>query len=167
MSIAYIYTDGSCLNNPGYGAHGFIAIDESGEEIQRYLCFGGVDSTNNKEELSAILAALRSFANDPTRKWQKLIIYSDSKYAINCITKWIHGWKRNNWITSNKSEVKNKDILEDIDEELQTCKRKKISVDFTWVKAHDTNVYNNTIDVAVRDLATSYKEKHEKQQKRS
>jgi ribonuclease HI len=153
------YTDGASRGNPGrggYGAvvlypdiHGQIHIDE----------IGGYEdpTTNNRMELSAVLASLNHFIGyydqaaiesivggglnarqKPVQKpgqnlGQKLSfsIYTDSSYVLKGINEWIHGWKRNNWITSTKEPVKNEDVWRKLDQALQTLK--KLPLDIKWV----------------------------------
>jgi ribonuclease HI len=102
----YIFTDGSSLGNPGPGGWGAVVVaDEKVREI------GGEEkhTTNNRMELFAVIAALRNTSLDA-----QIILHTDSSYAINGITKWVHGWQRKNWKNSEKEEVKNRDLWEDL-----------------------------------------------------
>lgn len=101
----YIFTDGSSLGNPGAGGFGAIVVD--GETVKE-LGGGEKHTTNNRMELSAAIAALAHLGE--TEK--KIILRTDSSYVINGITKWVFGWKKNNWITSQKQEVMNRDLWE-------------------------------------------------------
>lgn len=102
-----IFTDGSSLRNPGSGGWGAIVID--GEKVRE--C-GGAEkhTTNNRMELSAAIGALKHIGE--TEK--NIVLHTDSSYVINGITKWVHGWKRNNWKNSEKEEVKNRDLWEEL-----------------------------------------------------
>jgi ribonuclease HI len=103
----YIFTDGSSLGNPGPGGWGAIVV--SGERV-RELGGGEKHTTNNRMELSATIAALKHVAETD----DKIILHTDSSYCINGITKWVHGWKRSNWKNSEKEEVKNRDLWEEL-----------------------------------------------------
>ena len=96
-----IWTDGSCLGNPGPGGWGFIATNGI-ETAER--CGGEKDTTNNKMELTAVIKALRA-----ARKHNEIEIHTDSQYVKNGMQSWIKNWKRNNWKTSDKKPVKNKE----------------------------------------------------------
>ena len=97
-----IYTDGSCLNNPGNG--GWAAIINDNEIIKKIS--GSVkDTTNNKMELTAPIMALQEIDKN-----NEIEIYTDSQYVRLGITEWIHKWIKNNWQTSKKEPVKNKEL---------------------------------------------------------
>ena len=97
-----IYTDGSCLNNPGNG--GWAAIINDNEIIKKIS--GSVkDTTNNKMELMAPIMALQEIDKN-----NEIEIYTDSQYVRLGITEWIHKWIKNNWQTSKKEPVKNKEL---------------------------------------------------------
>ena len=97
-----IYTDGSCLNNPGNG--GWAAIINDNNVILK-ISGSEKNTTNNKMELMAPISALKKI-----NKNKKVEIYTDSKYVKLGITEWIHKWTRNNWQTSKKEDVKNKKL---------------------------------------------------------
>ena len=97
-----IYTDGSCLNNPGNG--GWAAIINDNDKIIK-ISGGEKNTTNNKMELMAPINALKKIDKD-----KKVEIYTDSKYVKLGITEWIHKWTKNNWQTSKKEDVKNKEL---------------------------------------------------------
>lgn len=103
MSIR-IFTDGSSRGNPGPGGWG--AIIDLGDRVVE---LGGRENrtTNNRMELTAALEAL-SWARSHSHR--DATVFCDSKYVINGITSWIHGWQRNGWITSGKKEVENRDL---------------------------------------------------------
>ena len=97
-----IYTDGSCLNNPGDGGWAAI-INDDGEVLK--ISGSEKSTTNNKMELMAPINALKKINKD-----NKVEIYTDSKYVKLGITEWIHKWIKNNWQTSKKENVKNKEL---------------------------------------------------------
>ncbi len=104
-NIISIFTDGSSLGNPGPGGWGAIVIfDGKVKEL------GGEEkpTTNNRMELSAAIGALEFVGNTD----KQIVLHTDSSYVINGITKWVFGWRKNNWITSTKTEVINRDLWE-------------------------------------------------------
>ena len=135
-----VYTDGSCLGNPGAGGWAFLIIrgdkliSKSGSEI---------NSTNNRMELTAAIKALEYLDNDNVLK-----INTDSNYLKNGINSWILKWKNDNWLNSKKEPVKNKDLWIELD---QLTKSKNIL--WQWVKAHQDNNYNNLVDNLAREAA--------------
>jgi len=102
-----IFTDGSSLGNPGKGGWG--AIVRSGTKVRE---LGGSDAhtTNNRMEMTAIIEALRFLGDEK----DPITIYTDSKYTIDGITKWVQGWRKNGWKTKNKTEVLNRDLWENL-----------------------------------------------------
>ena len=118
-----IYTDGSCLSNPGNG--GWAAIINMNGEIKK-ISGNEKNTTNNRMELMAPIKALKYInSEDPIE------IFTDSKYVKNGITEWINTWVLNNWKTSNKEEVKNKDLWIELYKLNQS-----LNVKWNWVKAH-------------------------------
>ncbi len=135
-----IYTDGACIGNPGRGGWAALIISES----QKKSLVGSEKlTTNNRMELMAVIMALKSIEN-----MRCIILFSDSKYVIDGITKWIEKWKINNWKSSNKKPVKNVDLWKELDE-----LTKKLTIDWKWVKAHSTDIYNNEVDKLARKEA--------------
>ena len=96
-----IYTDGSCIGNPGNGGWAAIIIND-GEKTK--IKGRKKNTTNNQMELLAPIKALNKIA-----KGIKVQIFTDSKYVKLGITEWIHNWKKNGWKTANKQPVKNKE----------------------------------------------------------
>ena len=140
MSVVKIYTDGACLGNPGDGGWGYIIIKD--DTITEN--YGGEgNTTNNRMEMTAVIQGLFNCNNN-----DKIIIFTDSKYVINGVTTWINNWKDNDWKTSNKKEVKNKDLWILIDTLLQ---RKNVS--FKYVKAHSGDYYNERADALAKQGA--------------
>jgi ribonuclease HI len=142
MTEIIVYTDGSCLGNPGKGGWAAVIIKNNQEEI----IFGSEkNSTNNRMELTAAINALLKI-----KESEKIKIYTDSKYLKNGIEKWINNWKNNNWKNSNKKDVKNKDLWTKLD---SLINKKQIS--WKWVKAHSINEYNNKVDILARKAAST------------
>jgi len=142
MTETIVYTDGSCLGNPGKGGWAAVIIKNNQEEI----IFGSEkNSTNNRMELTAAINALLK-----TKESEKIKIYTDSKYLKDGIEKWINNWKNNNWKNANKKDVKNKDLWTKLD---NLINKKQIS--WEWVKAHSINEYNNKVDILARKAASA------------
>ena len=135
-----IYTDGACLGNPGIGGWAAIIIEPNGErEIVGYE----KSTTNNRMELKAVIEALKEIEVN-----SQISLFSDSKYVIDGITKWIKNWKMNDWKTTNKKEIKNLDLWMDLDKLTS-----KFQITWNWVKGHSTNEYNNRVDRLARNEA--------------
>ena len=135
-----IYTDGSCLKNPGNG--GWAAIINVDNQIKKIS--GSVkDTTNNKMELLAPIKALQEI------KEQQLIeIYTDSQYVKLGITDWIHKWIKNDWRNSKKEPVKNKELWMELYE-----LTKYYEIKWIWVKAHAGNALNEEVDLLAKQAA--------------
>ena len=133
MKDVIIYTDGACRGNPGPGGWGaLIQFDTVQKEI-----FGGQNSTtNNQMELSAAIEGL-STLKEPCN----VELFTDSKYVMDGITQWIQNWKKNNWKTAAKKEVKNKDLWQKLDQ-LMTYHH----VQWHWVKGHSGDPGNEKAD---------------------
>ena len=135
-----IYTDGSCLGNPGNGGWAAIIIDGK-KKIQ--IKGSKKDTTNNQMELLAPIKALKKIP-----KGSNVQIFTDSKYVKSGITEWIHNWKKNGWKTANKQPVKNKDLWTELD--LLT---NEFKIKWIWVKGHSTDSLNNEVDLIAREAA--------------
>ncbi len=140
-----VYTDGSCLGNPGNGGWAFLIVEEKNI---RYRTGFKKNATNNQMELIAAINALE-FLN----KYNDITINTDSNYVKEGITTWIFNWKKNNWKTSSKQLVKNRELWERLD---NLCEKKNIS--WCWVKAHNTSEFNNQVDELARKAAESLTE---------
>jgi ribonuclease HI len=134
-----IYTDGSCLGNPGPGGWGVIGKDFT-------LCGDAPNTTNNIMEMTAIVKALEECLN---RNYLDVCIYTDSNYVKQGITQWIHNWKKNGWKTSSGGDVKNKDLWVQID----TLRNQMKHVEWKWVKAHKGNPLNEAVDKLAKSCA--------------
>ena len=136
-----IYTDGSCLKNPGDGGWGAV-IKYNDEMKEVYGSYG--NTTNNAMELTAGIKAIEELKNlEKFKDNEKLNVtmYTDSQYVNKGITQWIKNWKKNNWKTANKTAVKNKELWEKLD---KLCSLH--NVQWKWVKAHDGNFLNEKAD---------------------
>mgnify|MGYP006149639113 FL=1 len=137
-----IYTDGSCLSNPGNG--GWAAIINNDGDIIR-ISGNEKNTTNNKMELMAPIKALQKI-----EKKDKIEIYIDSKYVKLGITEWIHKWLKNNWQTSKKEPVKNKELWVQL-----YNLTKMFEINWIWVKAHSGNTINEEVDSLAKKAAES------------
>ena len=135
-----IYTDGSCLTNPGNG--GWAAMINNDGNIKK-ISGNEKETTNNRMELLAPINALKEIDSN-----SQVIIYTDSQYVKLGITEWINKWITNNWQTSNKEDVKNKDLWI----ELYNL-NKSLDVKWNWVKAHAGNPMNEEVDLLAKQAA--------------
>ena len=135
-----IYTDGSCLENPGSGGWAAIIIDD-GKKTQ--IKGNKKNTTNNQMELLAPIEALKKIP-----KGSEVQIFTDSKYVKSGITDWIHNWKKNGWKTADKQPVKNKELWEELD-----LLNNEFEISWNWVKAHSTDQLNNEVDLIARQAA--------------
>ena len=128
-----IFTDGACSGNPGNGGWGaYIEIDEKKIELSG----SENNTTNNRMELKAVISALAYL-----KKKRDIILFTDSKYVMKGIQEWIKKWKTNNWKTSQKKTVKNKDLWVELD-----SLTNKHSIQWEWVKGHSGNYGNEIAD---------------------
>ena len=134
MKQVTIYTDGACRGNPGPGGWGaLIMFDSMEKEI-----FGGKnDTTNNQMELLAAIEGLTTL-KEPC----SVELFTDSKYVMDGITQWIKNWKKNNWKTAAKKDVKNKELWQKLDHLIS-----KHQVQWNWVKGHSGDAGNETADL--------------------
>ena len=137
-----IYTDGSCINNPGNG--GWAAIINDDGKIKK-ISGSEKNTTNNKMELMAPIKALKI-----VDKNKKIQIFTDSKYVKLGITEWIHKWVKNNWQTSKKEDVKNKDLWIQLHEITSS-----LNIEWKWVKAHAGDQLNEEVDFLAKKAAQS------------
>ncbi len=143
MKHVDIYTDGACRGNPGKGGWGAILV-YGGRE--RELSGGERETTNNRMELSAVIAAL-SALKEPC----DITLTSDSKYVVDAVTKgWVESWRRNGWRKADKSPALNVDLWEQLLPLLQTH-----HVNFVWVRGHNGHPYNERCDVLATTFADS------------
>ncbi|HZA01297.1 MAG TPA: ribonuclease HI [Hyphomicrobiaceae bacterium] len=141
-----IHTDGACSGNPGPGGWG--AVLASGAH-RKELAGAEANTTNNRMELMAAIRALEAL-----KRPSRVNIFTDSAYLRNGITSWIHTWKRNGWLTSERKPVKNADLWRRLDQALA-----RHEIQWHWVKGHAGNSENERADelarAAIRELVAT------------
>lgn len=137
--MTIIFTDGSSRGNPGPGGWGVIIITE-----EKAFELGGRENetTNNRMEMTAVISALGSVSSD-----EEITLYTDSAYVLNGATRWVKGWEKNNWKTSTKDDVLNKDLWQKM-VEVTTHK----NINWQLIKGHSGTAGNERCDV----IATSF-----------
>ena len=127
------FTDGACKGNPGPGGWGVLLRRG---EAEKELCGGESQTTNNRMEIMAVIAALESLA-DPTC----IEVTTDSQYVKRGVTEWMARWKRNGWLTAERKPVKNRDLWERLDLALGPHE-----VRWHWVRGHTGHAENERAD---------------------
>ena len=135
-----IYTDGSCLENPGNGGWAAIIIINKEKKI---ISGNQKNTTNNRMELLAPIEALKTLKIN-----SEIEIITDSKYVKLGITEWINNWKKNGWKTANKKEVKNIALWKELDSLVEN-----FNIKWSWVKGHSTDQLNNEVDLIAKKAA--------------
>ena len=139
MDKVTIYTDGACSGNPGPGGWGAVLMYK---DIKKEISGGCKDTTNNIMELTAVIEALKLL-----KRPCKVDLYSDSAYVVNAFVRhWIDNWQRNDWKNSNKEDVKNKELWQEL---LELTKVHNVT--FIKVKGHADNEFNNRCDELARN----------------
>ena len=134
MKQVEIFTDGACSGNPGKGGWG--AVLRYGN-VEKELCGGAVDTTNNRMELTAVIEALSALKESCA-----VTLTTDSKYVVDAIEKgWVYGWQRNGWRKADKKPALNVDLWEQL---LPLLKMHKVT--FVWVKGHAGHPENERCD---------------------
>lgn len=144
MKEVFVYTDGSCLGNPGPGGYGVVL---KYKQHTKELAQGYAHTTNNRMELRAVIAALKVL-----REPCIVNLTTDSQYVKNGIESWIHGWKRNGWLTSTKQPVKNADLWKALD-----AAKAGHTIKWHWVKGHSGHAENERCDELARTAASGNK----------
>ena len=139
-----IWTDGSCLGNPGPGGWAFVATDGKNRAERSG---GERDTTNNRMELTAVIRAISA-----ARKHDEIEIHTDSQYVKNGTMVWMKNWKKNNWRTADKKPVKNQDLWQQLDELVSAVK-----VHWVWVRGHNGEELNERCDELARGAAEKLK----------
>ena len=139
-----VHTDGACLGNPGPGGWGALL---RWREIERELSGGEPDTTNNRMELMAAIAALEAL-----REPCDVILTTDSQYVRQGILDWLANWIRRGWKTAGGDPVKNRDLWERL--HAATGRHR---IDWKWVKGHNGDPDNERVDVLARNAAVRFR----------
>jgi ribonuclease HI len=140
MKRVEIFTDGACKGNPGPGGWG--AILRMGRH-EKELSGSDPATTNNRMELTAAIRALEALI-EPC----EIVLHTDSKYVLEGITKWVHGWKKNGWKTADKKPVRNAELWHEL-----IAAALPHRVEWVWVKGHDGHPENERADRLASDAA--------------
>jgi len=147
--IDRIYTDGSCLGNPGPGGWGLVIYLDDG--ITHELGGADPESTNNRMELKGAIAALELVS-----EWEQtapITIYTDSEYLRKGLTQWLRGWKQKGWKTAQGKPVLNQDLWKELDDLQAKVRRGQISIRWRHVRGHSGNAGNERCDEIARAFA--------------
>ncbi len=142
MQKIQIYTDGSCLRNPGPGGWAALIITNGTKKI---ISGREMTTTNNRMELRSVIEGL-SALNATTFAIE---LFSDSRYVIHGITNWINKWQLNNWKTSTRNPVENQELWKQL-----IILSKTRNINWIWVKAHSGHLNNELVDKIARKEAT-------------
>ncbi|HID00377.1 MAG TPA: ribonuclease HI [Piscirickettsiaceae bacterium] len=148
MKKVELFTDGGCRGNPGIG--GWAALLRYGAH-ERTLSGAVGDTTNNRMELQAVIEGLKAL-KEPV----EVTITTDSQYVKKGVTEWMANWKRNGWKTANKKPVKNRDLWEALDAQLQRHR-----VHWRWVKGHAGHRENERVDQLANQAMDAWQARHE------
>lgn len=135
------FCDGSSLTNPGGpGGTGYVVLDRTRPALRfggtRWVVDGSYAVTNNRMELRAVLEALHGLPAG-----EQVEVISDSRYVVDALSKWIHGWRRKGWRTASGEPVLNRDLIEAID-----AQGRELRVRYSWVRGHDGHAVNEVVD---------------------
>ncbi len=142
MSDIQIFTDGACKGNPGPGGWGVLLRKGTTE---KELSGSEPDTTNNRMEMTAAIQGLSALTRPCT-----VDLYTDSKYIVDGITKWLPGWQRRGWKTADKKPVKNEDLWRQL-----AALNAKHTIAWHWVRGHSGHAENERVDKLASDAAES------------
>ncbi len=142
------FADGSSLRNPGGpGGTGFVVVDRARKALRfggtRWVEDGAHAVTNNRMELRAVLEALHGLPAG-----EAVDVFSDSRYVVDALSRWIHGWRRKGWRTAAGEPVLNRDLIEALDE-----RARELTVRYSWVRGHDGHPPNEVVDALAQSRA--------------
>lgn len=139
-----IYTDGACSGNPGPGGWGALLVHNG---VEKTICGGEKETTNNRMEMTAAIEALKAL-----KRPCNIHLHTDSSYLRDGITKWIHGWKKNGWRTADKKPVKNQDLWLELETQLE-----RQQVTWHWVRGHAGHTENERADALANQGMAPFK----------
>ncbi|HVI93128.1 MAG TPA: ribonuclease H [Anaeromyxobacter sp.] len=142
------FCDGSSLQNPGGpGGTGFVVVDRARRAMRyggtRWVEDGAHAVTNNRMELRAVLEALHGLPDG-----EAVDVVSDSRYVVDALSRWIHGWRRKGWRTAAGEPVLNRDLIEALD-----VRARELAVRYSWVRGHDGHAVNEVVDALAQSWA--------------
>lgn len=142
------FCDGSSLSNPGGpGGTGFVVVDRTRPALRfggtRWTADGPHPVTNNRMELRSVLEALQGLPAGETVE-----VVSDSRYVVDALSRWIHGWRRKGWRTAAGEPVLNRDLIEAVD-----ARARSLAVRWRWVRGHDGHAANEVVDALAQCAA--------------
>lgn len=141
MKTIHMYTDGSCLGNPGPGGYAALLVYNG---HKKELSQGYNNTTNNRMEMLAVIKGLQALTEPCLVE-----LTTDSSYVKDGITKWIFNWKKNGWKTAAKKPVKNADLWQQLDNEVS-----RHTMNWHWVKGHSGHPENELVDDLAREAAS-------------
>lgn len=147
-----IYTDGSSLSNPGFCGAAYIILKDDIKIKEASIPIG--EGTNNIAELTATIHALHDIK---LMNPKNVLVFADSQYVVNGATKWYKSWQKNNWKSSTNKKVLNMTLWKELIFLIEN-----MDVDFTWVKGHDDNEYNEQVDKLAKKAAEEAKNRKNK-----
>lgn len=142
LSTVNIFTDGACSHNPGPGGWAALLISR---DTARFISGYQPETTNNRMELLAAISALKALARST-----RVTIHTDSRYLADGIERWVHSWRRNNWLTASNKPVVSKDLWMELLELVA-----EHDVHWTWIRGHADNRFNNFVDQLARDAISN------------
>jgi len=142
-----MFTDGSCLNNPGPGGWAALLRHNNTEKV---FSGGQLDTTNNQMELMAVIEGLKALT-----KSCDIELFTDSKYVMDGFTQWMNGWKKRGWKKADKKPVLNRELWQELDKQANSH-----TINWHWVKGHSGHAENERVDDLARLEAEKIKELH-------
>ena len=144
----FAYVDGSSLSNPGGpGGTGYVVVDCLRPALRfggtRHLRDGTHAVTNNRMELRAVIEALDGLPDGASVE-----VVSDSRYVVDALSRWVHGWRRKGWVTASGGPVLNRDLIERLD-----ARGRELRIRYTWVRGHDGHAVNEIVDALAQSAA--------------
>ena len=140
MKHVEIFTDGACKGNPGPGGWGGLL--RMGRH-EKEMSGSEANTTNNRMEMTAVIRALNALT-EPCA----VTLHTDSRYVIDGITKWVHGWKKKGWVNASRQPVRNADLWHEL---IEAELRHK--VEWVWVRGHNGHAENERVDKLASDAA--------------